>query len=397
MGKKLNYIDIFAGCGGISLGLYNTGHWEGLFAIERNEDAFYTLKHNLIEKKVHFNWPDWLPCKHNDIYKIISKYKDKLESLKGKVDLVVGGPPCQGFSFAGKRSESDERNKLVLAYIDFVKLIMPKVILFENVRGFNVGFKRKDGERGKAYSNIVMDELRNVGYDDVQFKIVNFSDFGVPQNRQRLIIVASLEKLSCDFFDLLYKNKSLFFKTKGLTETPKLGDAISDLEKRHGVILNGKFEKGLYSKRPLSSFQNLMRHDIKNENPDSHRFANHSDVISEKYNIIIENKLTGKQIREQFNTKKLSIKLLYEDTICPTLTTLPDDYIHYSEPRILTVREYARVQSFPDWYEIKGKYTTGGKRRSIEIPRYSQIGNAVPPLFSEYCGTILKEVLKNGE
>ena len=77
----------------------------------------------------------------------------------------------------------------------------------------------------------------------------------------------------------------------------------------------------------------------------------------------------------------------------PTLTTLPDDYIHYSEPRILTVREYARIQTFDDWFEIKGKYTTGGKLRRVEVPRYTQVGNAIPPLFGELAGNILKGLL----
>jgi DNA (cytosine-5)-methyltransferase 1 len=72
---------------------------------------------------------------------------------------------------------------------------------------------------------------------------------------------------------------------------------------------------------------------------------------------------------------------------------LPDDYIHYSEPRILTVREYARIQSFPDWYQFQGKYTTGGKLRTKEVPRYSQIGNAIPPLFGEQSGLVLKQLI----
>ena len=80
--------------------------------------------------------------------------------------------------------------------------------------------------------------------------------------------------------------------------------------------------------------------------------------------------------------------------ISPTLTTHPDDYIHYSEPRILTVREYARIQTFPDWYEIKKKYTTGGQMRKVEVPRYTQIGNAIPPLFAELAGLALKEILE---
>jgi len=99
------------------------------------------------------------------------------------------------------------------------------------------------------------------------------------------------------------------------------------------------------------------------------------------------------EIKRKFKLKKHTLVPLDQNKTCPTLTTLPDDYIHYSEPRILTVREYARIQSFEDWYEFVSKYTTGGKFRKNDVPRYSQVGNAVPPLFMEYIGLILKELL----
>jgi DNA (cytosine-5)-methyltransferase 1 len=91
--------------------------------------------------------------------------------------------------------------------------------------------------------------------------------------------------------------------------------------------------------------------------------------------------------------RKKTIIPLNGDTQCPTLTTLPDDYIHYCEPRILTVREYARIQSFPDWFEFKSTYTTGGRHRRQEVPRYTQAANAVPPLFAELCGHVLKAIV----
>ena len=98
------------------------------------------------------------------------------------------------------------------------------------------------------------------------------------------------------------------------------------------------------------------------------------------------------EYRKRFDLNKSSTKRLLPRSPTPTLTTLPDDYIHYCEPRILTVREYARIQSFPDDYEFKGKYTTGGKLRVREVARYSQIGNAIPPLFGELAGQILTEM-----
>src|ERR1700744_4001979 len=104
--KELFYIDLFAGCGGLSLGLHNAG-WKGLFAIEKSPDAFKTLKHNLIDNKNHFNWPLWLPQESIEIDKALKLYKNRFKALKNGVDLVAGGPPCQGFSMAGRRNEND--------------------------------------------------------------------------------------------------------------------------------------------------------------------------------------------------------------------------------------------------------------------------------------------------
>ena len=90
----MNYIDLFAGCGGLSLGLYNAG-WHGLFAVEKNTDAFLTLESNLIKKKAHYAWPQWLEKSSLDIYEVIKKHSEQLRQMQGHVDLVVGGPPCQ--------------------------------------------------------------------------------------------------------------------------------------------------------------------------------------------------------------------------------------------------------------------------------------------------------------
>jgi hypothetical protein len=124
MVAKLKYIDLFAGCGGLSTGLHLAA-WQGLFAIERNASAFSTLKANLIDKKKHFDWPTWLPAKNWDIKDLLAQKNQALAQLKGTVDLIVGGPPCQGFSTAGRRHESDERNNLVHSYLSMVELVHP--------------------------------------------------------------------------------------------------------------------------------------------------------------------------------------------------------------------------------------------------------------------------------
>ena len=154
MSGKKTYIDLFAGCGGLSLGLYNSGLWKGLFAIEKSPDAFETFNHNLIENNNNFNWPNWLPKTNHDINEIIKNYPNELISLRGKIDMVAGGPPCQGFSTAGKRIENDSRNKLIKSYIKFIRQVQPKVIFFENVKGFTQKFD-KNKIQGKVYSEYV--------------------------------------------------------------------------------------------------------------------------------------------------------------------------------------------------------------------------------------------------
>ena len=143
MGNSIHpvVIDLFSGCGGLSLGLHKAG-WRGLFAVEKCTDAFETLKYNLIDNKTdpHFQWPKWLPIKNWEIDTLLENYSFQLSNLRNKIDLVAGGPPCQGFSMAGRRKEDDVRNHLVHSYIKFIELVHPKMLFFENVKGFTKEF-----------------------------------------------------------------------------------------------------------------------------------------------------------------------------------------------------------------------------------------------------------------
>lgn len=399
------YIDLFAGAGGLSLGLHQSG-WKGIFAIEKSPDAFKTLNYNLIQNKNHFDWPKWLPKEAHDINEVLNNHKDKLSKLKGKVTMIAGGPPCQGFSMAGKRNEFDLRNDLINSYISFVKIVEPKIIFFENVKGFTMEFK-KNKEKGIAYSSQVTQKLDEAGYY-VKGQLINFGDYGVPQKRTRFILVgikksvkkASQEKVE-SFFTSLEDNKFDFLEEKGLTASTNLQDAISDLLKGNGLKETPdypSFQSGVYGIE-IGNYQKLMREGIENTVADSHRFPKHSTAIISRFQNILDetkdrrNLNISKCIQEKYAIKKRTVIPLNNVDKTPTITTLPDDYIHYQEPRILTVREYARIQSFPDWYKFQGKYTTGGKLRTKEVPRYTQIGNAIPPLFSEQSGLILKKLL----
>ena len=397
-----NYIDIFAGCGGLSLGLHNAG-WTGMFAVEKSPFAFSTLKANLIDERKHFNFPKWLKESNHDINELLDKNKEQLMALNGKVDLVAGGPPCQGFSMAGKRIEEDERNQLVYSYIEFINLVRPKLIFFENVKGFTYSFV-KDDKRGVPYSKIVVDKLEEFGYD-VKAKVVDFSNYGVPQRRERFILVGVLKDSSSkkaeEFFTLIDELKYDFLSEKGLSENSTIADAISDLLEQNGTDQcpdRKSFRAGKYT-NAHSSYQKLMRGNVakKGNVADSHSFAKHNPETKILFSTLLNkyptrNKRLTSTERDVWGIKKRGITVLDGNSKCPTLTTHPDDYIHYLEPRILTVREYARIQTFPDSYKIKEKYTTGGKLRKYEVPRYTQIGNAIPPLFGELAGLALKEM-----
>lgn len=394
--KQYKYIDIFAGCGGASLGLFKAG-WTGLFAIEKSKMAFETLHFNLIDKKNHFEWPAWLPGKAYNIETFLKNYKGDLSKLRGKVDLLVGGPPCQGFSFAGRRNENDKRNKLVNSYIRFVDLVRPRMVFFENVKGFTIKFQ-KNNVSGRVYADYVLKKLARMGYD-VHAEIVNFGEFGVPQDRKRFILVGVQKGEAKLFFKLLAARKAAFLEEKGLKEKITVGGAISDLERKWGEIESASFKgflEGVYGEGS-SNYQKMLRGKSPGKYPESHRFPNHGKKTLIKFNYILEKCAKGKNIgpavRKAFKLNKHCIVPLAKDKRSPTLTTLPDDYIHYSEPRILSVREYARIQSFDDWYEIRGAYTTGGKQRRKTVPKYSQIGNAIPPLFMEQVGNVFKEML----
>lgn len=400
MNQLKTYIDLFSGCGGLSLGLHNAG-WKGAFAIEKSEDAFKTLEHNLINKKKHFDWPNWLEQKHHDINEILENNSKELIELQGKIDLVAGGPPCQGFSMAGRRVENDSRNDLINSYVKFIDYVKPKLIFFENVKGFTLGFKNNN-KKGKAYSTYVVEQLESLGYS-VKGQLIDFSKYGIPQKRTRFILVGiqndfirehpSINRQS--FFEGIQNNKETFLISKNLSLNPTLENAISDLLQSNGVIESEtpRFKEGIYGE-PVSNYQKFIRkYKRKNGKVDSHRFVKHTDSIKARFKIALDDNLTSSEYRERFQLKKSSTKILEANKPTPTITTLPDDYIHYCEPRIMTVREYARIQSFPDTYEFKGKYTTGGKRRTQEVPRYSQIGNAIPPLFGEQAGLILKQLI----
>lgn len=406
--QKQTYIDLFSGCGGLSLGLGKAG-WNGLFAVEKDPMAFSTFKHNLIDTPCsHFNWPSWLPQKETTIQDLIDNYSEQLIKLKGNVDLIAGGPPCQGFSLAGLRNEKDPRNKLSEEYIKMVKLIEPKYLLLENVRGFNSSFKNKEnGKLKKPYSMIVKAKLEKLGYK-VFNSFICSADFGVPQKRTRFIMIGIQKKLltteAINPFGALSDLRTSFLSSKQLplrhiTVAEAIGDLLiteNGVKYHSGTELTGFKQIDYKQPRNLNPYLKIIKEGINNEIPNSLRLARHKLSTIEKFKKIQEICKPGislnDEMRASIGTKKQAITVLDASQPSRTLTTLPDDLLHYCEPRILTVREMARIQSFPDNFKVLGKYTTGGDRRTSECPRYTQIGNAVPPFLAEALGLLIKGI-----
>lgn len=399
--KGPTFIDAFAGCGGLSLGLSQAG-LVGRLAIEHDAFAFETLKANLLKQgpDPRFSWPRWLPKKPISMEALIADYAPQLMKLRGTIDVLAGGPPCQGFSSAGRRRMNDPRNRLFETYVQLVDLIQPRVVLIENVRGFTIDFHGRDDVSN--YSEKLRLLLSNKY--EVHEQLIDLSLFGVPQQRTRYFLAAFLPGIcGGNPFDMLAARLPSYLRSLGLQTPVSSWSAISDLEiGRSGIRPSSEssgFSEIKYTS-PMTRYQKIMAAGVKA--PTDLRLARHSDEISKRFAQIIElshsegrlNTSISESIRARFNIRKRALRVLDPDRPSPTITSMPDDLLHYREPRTLTVRENARLQGFPDWFAFKGKYTTGGDRRRREVPRFTQVANAVPPLVARAIGELLVEILR---
>lgn len=411
------FIDVFAGCGGLTLGLMRA-RWRGIFAVEKDPFAFATLEANFLQPaSLHqFDWPSWLPRQASDIRVLLDTHAGELRKLRGSIDLLAGGPPCQGFSSAGRRKPHDPRNQLFRDYVALVELVQPRLILLENVEGITFPFRDAEGTAKQAnsvagaqlesYAEAIERALADRYH--VFTSIVRCSEHGIPQSRPRFILIG----YSKEFFDranipqpfdLLDECKEALLAQKGLKCRTTAKQAISDLEISRNGLIDGDGSprfKSIGYKGPLSNYQKAMRDGHFGVLSDT-RLARHRPDIARRFARIIaamkKRDRLGIQLnaeqRKEFGVGKSTLRVLNPDTPAPTITSLPDDLLHYAEPRTLTVRENARLQTFPDWFVFKGKYTTGGDRRAREVPRFTQVANAVPPLLAELFGAVLKATL----
>lgn len=408
--SKNTYIDFFSGCGGLSLGLGWAG-WQGVFAIEKDPMAYTTFDKNLIAADAphrHFeNWPSWLSKAPHTIEDVLQS-DDMVENLKrmeGQVTLVAGGPPCQGFSVAGARNGNDPRNLLVFKQIEAIKLLKPIYAMIENVGGFERKFVSKpiDGMT-MSVADEAIKQLEALGYNVGKVKI-NAADYGVPQVRERVILFAVLK----EFAGVLSAARLLedVLKSVGLEQQKEFGlatDRFTNIEEAIGdlagedLVPDPEFPnyntcKYLPSK---STYQKLMRKGVLNQEiPTCHRFNKHSQKLIALYDKAHKTQPPGRLSKEfLYENGCHSNKRFVLDVQKPssTLTTAPDELIHYRHKRIVTLREMARLQSFPDDFNFYGRYTLNGPARGVDVPRNAQIGNAVPPLVGRALGLALVQI-----
>jgi DNA (cytosine-5)-methyltransferase 1 len=362
-----------------------------------------------------------------DVYQLtdenlrLLKIKWRLDGIED-IDLVAGGPPCQGYSGIGHRrtfrdlqKKDVPSNHLYQEMARVIRCVRPKLFLFENVRGLLNSRWSAEGLKGEVFRDVFREFKLIEGYI-VRWELVQAKDYGVPQNRPRVLIVGIREDVLVRHEQLcLCEATASYDSPSAIREgflplpggnPPSLEELLSDLEDPEYL---GKLSTERYPCPPLNAVQRSLRSTPTGEllgrgaRLTDHEYSQHADYIREKFAHMIAN---DGEIPEEFKTKKFAQRVLPMQwgpegpniTVC----SLPEDYVHYRQPRALTVREWARIQTFPDWYEFCGPRTTGGRRRAgdpdagiwdRDVPRYTQIGNAVPVWLARRIGEHLASIL----
>lgn len=434
-------IDLFCGAGGCSEGLIQAG-FHILFSSDISDMVEVTYRNRHEQLGLIQGENTWF--ERADIRNLtgeeIKKHISQLSMFEGKdipeIDLMIGGPSCQGFSRAGRRDKSDPRNMLFGEYVRVISEVRPKYIVLENVEGFvDMQFMGYKGITGIEYPDgsvtpyILRSELNEIGYDTLEPRILNSADYGVPQRRNRIIFIGYRKGLTPPRYPEPTVSPENYLTLK---------DAISDL------IVNDSTRQEIATH--LTQYQidsingrtpDIHGNPIKATRQNNVELSKQTDIVIERFSLFEEGEtganlkkrvlergidISGKKAliamcSEKFDmsqddvvdlfknvkatpeqvevllTKKNIRQRWASDQPSATIVTIADDYISPWEPRTFSVREMARCQSFDDSFEFLGKRTTGGLRRRVEVPQYTQVGNAVPPLLAKAVALEIKKVL----
>ena len=489
---SLKYVDLFAGCGGCSLGLSSLG-FRRLSSNEVSPMASETFSHNLLKQNARTFYlydnvkhpvvkHDYRPlCSkpiQNGIESIFSKFDgshfigdirqynnalskvDPDEICKIDLDLIIGGPPCQGFSLAGLHNLKDPKNRLPYEFIKTVEILKPKVVVLENVLGIARAFKH-NGKLIHPWKEVTK-AFSNKGYISLNFKLES-DNYSVPQKRPRFVQISFREDIAQAFINkdtpkkwLILKdqimehieiikkrqiNKELkiinlnkeTFNKYNFPLIPKLGnrftcyEALFDIYKSDdgGTKYTDYLKKNLKFKGSSKNLHNHEKrtHKIRTKilfriirnlqngkalNPrqlktlgddylEKKLKKNYLFIDSESGSLKSRKPQSLEELKELINyaaTTKHSQRALIKKSPSPTIVTTPDDLIHYKEDRVLTVREGARLQAFPDSFIFKGKTVCGSEERPYTLTQYAQVGNAVPPILARQIGKGVASLLK---
>ncbi|XZM61217.1 DNA cytosine methyltransferase [Clostridium perfringens] len=426
-------IDLFCGAGGMSEGVLQAG-FHILFSSDINENVemTYVNRHEQLGyihgKNTFFKRSDVRELNGNYIMECIkglSMFKETNKKAPDRIDAVFGGPPCQGFSRAGKRDPNDPRNMLFKEYLRLIEELNPRYVVMENVEGFNdTRLTILEGMNGSPYDNtlvseILTKELEHMNYNVLKPRVLDASDYGVPQSRKRAIFIAYKN----GEVEPQYPEPIVDIKNR-VTVKDAIGDLIRDkkIREKENPLITEYQKESKQGRTPCFNGSMLPRvKRLKNM-----ELSNHSKIVEERFSlhnegettVALKNRilsegidLTNKSACIELLVKKLNVTSEYiinvfksgkvtDDMLeilltkksmrkklsanLPSLTvvTLPDDYISPFENRTFSVREMARLQSFDDSFVFLGPRTTGGERRRLEVPQYTQVGNAVPPLLA---------------
>lgn len=343
--KNLNFIDLFSGCGGFSAGMELAGH-RCLLGVDFDKDAINTFKLNHKDAEAF--------C--GDI-KQLSKLKlDEL--LKGQnVDMVIGGPPCQGFSTIGKGEASDERNSLFKEFVRVVKTTNPRIVIFENVTGILAS-------KNKTILAQIFKSFEELGYK-MDARVLSSDEYGVPETRRRTIIIGSKNCAAPVFPRITHGDR-------GSLPINNVGNAFKDLRASDGRYYNHDIEQAQIGKKiDLQRLKCIPEGKYIRYKKDEEKYLPKSLRYDVKWEELGEGRF------RQAKLQRLDRKLP-----SPTILTSRTSYYHPIESRYLTAREAAACQSFPNEFIFTGSLTS----------QFRQIGNAVPPLMAMAIGEAIKSM-----
>ncbi len=372
--ESLTAIDLFSGAGGLSTGFERAGV-NVLFATDFEQNSAKTYQEN---------HPDRAYIR-KDIHELtVDEVKDEITDefdgpVYGDLDLVIGGPPCEGFSTQGDYDPDDSRNRLFEEFMRFVEGFAPRAIVMENVKGI---LSMEDGDTKRR----IIRTIKDLGYDMREPWLLNSADFGVPQVRERVFFVASRNHGPLESPTPTHTGKQQSslqaFQDRGRETKDVLAakEGISDLPK----LDNGE-EKTEYDDEPHNEYQKELRAGVGEDELTHHKCPPHREDTRKRFRHIPPGGNVKDIPEEHSDVKPDSYYYARHRKIDPTKPSytvtshVVDELLHYDpeQPRVVTVREAARLQSFPDWYTFSGRRVI--PHVDEEESQYEQVGNSVPP------------------